>query len=194
MQKNQRRKKVNIIETVNHSMPAPLSHNGDIDQALKTQQTFLEDLRSSLLSAPALNGGFDTLMFKVDKIEEAQGQMVETINKIHTAIYDPDHGLYSRIRTAETDKSDSTVNLEKNIYEISEWSSRAKIILDEHEKIADKHKEELFEHLTLMKDLIKFKDRVHAAAKWTTISFGTGALTLIGKVLYSLITGHIKFI
>ncbi len=57
------------------------------------------------LGSPILNGGFDSLVKKVDKIESVTEQMraeqaasSKKVDAIHVAIYDPDTGLYGRVK------------------------------------------------------------------------------------------------
>lgn len=59
------------------------------------------------LQAPVLNGGFETLLTKVQNIEHIQEQLnkdqqsqCKKIDDIHVAIYDPDKGLYSKVKDA----------------------------------------------------------------------------------------------
>ena len=49
----------------------------------------LDEIQKKLSNSSALNGGFETLLYKIDKIEQSQGQLVNKVDKIHDAIYDP---------------------------------------------------------------------------------------------------------
>lgn len=71
---------------------------------LEAQDKMLEQLAEKL-ERPALNGGFDDLVKKVDKIEGVADQLKtdqasasKKIDAIHVAIYDPDTGLYGRVK------------------------------------------------------------------------------------------------
>lgn len=72
---------------------------------LEAQDRMLERLEIKL-EKPVLNGGFDTLVSKVDKIESVSEQMRETqavankkIDAIHTVVMDPDTGLYHQVKS-----------------------------------------------------------------------------------------------
>lgn len=72
---------------------------------LEAQDRLLEQVVQKLES-PVLNGGFDNLMRKVDRIETAQEQLQASdsasgkkIDQLHTAIFDPEIGLYSRVKS-----------------------------------------------------------------------------------------------
>jgi len=84
------------------------TQQGSVDaqsQALELQEQLLLRLNQKLES-PALNGGFDDLAKKVDRIENTTDQLKETqaayskkIDAIHTAIYDPETGLYTKVKS-----------------------------------------------------------------------------------------------
>ena len=71
---------------------------------LEAQDRLLERLETKMES-PVLNGGFNELVKKVDKIEVStdqaraeQSASSKKIDAIHVAIYDPDTGLYGRVK------------------------------------------------------------------------------------------------
>lgn len=73
---------------------------------LEAQDRTLERLDKKL-EAPVFNGGFEDLMTKVNKIESIQTQLQvcqektsEQVTAIHTAIYDPEKGLYAKVKAA----------------------------------------------------------------------------------------------
>jgi hypothetical protein len=55
-----------------------------------------------------LGGKLQRLMDAVEVMKERQEQMALDIGKIKEAVYNPDQGLYARVRTLETWKSTST--------------------------------------------------------------------------------------
>lgn len=71
---------------------------------LEAQDRMLERLEEKL-EKPVLNGGFDKLVAKVEKIEtvteslrDAQVEAKKKIDAIHVAVYDPDTGLYTKVK------------------------------------------------------------------------------------------------
>lgn len=75
-----------------------------VTSTLEAQDKALERLAEKL-ERPALNGGFDDLVRKVDKIDGVAEQLKtdqaatgKKIDAIHVAIYDPDTGLYGRVK------------------------------------------------------------------------------------------------
>lgn len=72
---------------------------------LEAQDELLERLEKKLES-PVLNGGFDELVQKVNKIEivsdqlnKSQDSSSKKIDAIHVAVYDPDSGLYHVVKS-----------------------------------------------------------------------------------------------
>ena len=69
----------------------------------------LDEINKKLNTSAALNGGFDTLLYKIDKIEQSQGQLVSKVDKIHDAIYDPSEGIFSKLSEYKLENT-NTVN------------------------------------------------------------------------------------
>jgi hypothetical protein len=139
----------------------------------------LQLLQQKVVSSPALNGGFDTLMAKVDSI--------------HDAIYHPDEGLFARVKVIEQIKEKLMVTdrLEKEIFQLQQWRESQEKIGEKEEKLTDANEKLVKEHIDKIKDLVEFKTRVSSAIKWSLVTLGGGLITGIGKILYDLLSGHI---
>ena len=48
-----------------------------------------------------LNGKFERMMDGIDNIKDRQEEMAEDIGKIKEAVYNPDEGIYARLRVLE---------------------------------------------------------------------------------------------
>ena len=55
-----------------------------------------------------IDGKFDQIMQSMDTIKEKQEEMAEDISQIKNVVYDPDSGLYARLRELETWKATSS--------------------------------------------------------------------------------------
>ena len=55
-----------------------------------------------------MNGKFDQLMQKLDTVKDKQDEMADDIVKIKEAVYNPDSGLYARLRELESWKETSS--------------------------------------------------------------------------------------
>ena len=166
----------------------------DIEISIENNKQSLLEIQNKLHNSAALNGGFDTLMNNVKKIEEFQTTMLSKIDSIHEAIYHPDNGLFSRVKTVEVTKTDEVNNLEKEIFELKLWKENEEKI-KEKEDINDAEREKLIMlHDEGLKDVIEFKEKLSSIFKWVLVSAGTGFLGVVGKIVYDFISGHIQFV
>ena len=139
------------------------------------------------LKAPALNGGFDTLMYKVEKIEEGQEKILERISTLNDTIYNPDTGLYARIKEAENVKSEELVEVEKSIGAMSIQHEHD--IKNIHELLNQSERSELqIRELELdVKNLMKWKSSVVASIKWFLVTASTTAIGILVKAAYDVL-------
>ena len=189
--KRGRPKKVLILDE-----ESPVSEAKKTLEALEHNRMQIIEMQNKILSAPAMNGGFSTLMYKIEKIEQSQGQLVEKVDEIRDVMYDPDSGLYARIKNIENSSiEESRVNyLEEEVRSIKNWkSSEEKSSQKEETHTADIEKK-IEEHSEIIKDLKKWYERQAAATKWLAITVGTGLLGGFGKIIYEFLTSHIKFV
>ena len=55
-----------------------------------------------------MNGKFDQIMQKLETVNDKQDEMADDIAKIKEAVYNPDEGLYARLRELESWKETSS--------------------------------------------------------------------------------------
>jgi hypothetical protein len=55
-----------------------------------------------------LNAKMEKMMHGIESVKEKQDEMAEDIGKIKEAVYNPDEGLYARLRELETWKKNSS--------------------------------------------------------------------------------------
>ena len=55
-----------------------------------------------------MNGKFDRMLQSIDTVKDKQEEMADDITKIKEAVYNPDSGLYARLRELESWKETST--------------------------------------------------------------------------------------
>lgn len=55
-----------------------------------------------------MNGKFDQMLQSIDTVKEKQDEMADDISKIKEAVYNPDSGLYARLRELENWKQTSS--------------------------------------------------------------------------------------
>lgn len=151
-------------------------------QIRERKRSRLESKLTEALSSPALNGGFDTLLGKVERIEESVLTQSRQIADVHEAIYNPDEGLFARIKSAETER-------EKDIIELQAWreSVNKDLLLDAEQ---DKElKEKVEKHEITLAELTSHKRRVASVIKWLLVALGGGGITLLFEYLSKIFLG-----
>lgn len=150
---------------------------------IQKQEIVLDDIHKKIISSAALNGGFDALMFKIEKIEQNQEQLVHKVDKIHDAIYDPKDGIFSKINEANLETTNKINETDQKLIEVAEWKKQ---------KVKEDTKIELYAEATTEKilgleknvyDLVKSKNTLSGAFRWLLVAIVGGSLTLLFKWL-----------
>lgn len=174
----------------------PVSEAKKTLEALEHNRMQIVEMQNKILSAPAMNGGFSTLMYKIEKIEQGQEQLVEKVDEIRDVMYDPDSGLYARIKNIENSTVDEKRidSLEEEVRSIKSWKNLEEKSSEKEETHTADIEKKIEEHSEIIKDMKKWYERQAAATKWLAITVGTGLLGTMGKILYEFLTSHIKFV
>lgn len=88
------------------------------DEDKKQLIGLLNDIQIKLTSSTVMNGGFEKLFEKVNKIESTQEKLILDVNEIKDEIYDPNSGLYSKIKNSESNSIQKMHELEKEFFEL----------------------------------------------------------------------------
>ena len=165
-------------------------------EALEVNRRQLIEMQNKILSAPAMNGGFSTLMYKIDKIEQSQEQLVEKVDEIRIVLYDPDHGLYARIKNVENSSIDSErISLmEEEIRDMKSWKENEKKFFDKSENNEAQIEKKIEEHNEIIKEIQRWYQKQAALSKWLGVTIGTSVLGLLIKFAYDYLINHVKFI
>ena len=153
----------------------------------KNDTGMLGDIHKKIASSAALNGGFDTLLYKIDKIEQSQGELVGKVDKIHDAIYNPNEGLFSKMSEAKLENLEKFSNVEAKLSDISMWKNYKE---KNEEKKEGEHDEAVLKIDTLEKSvdsLVKSKNATWSVLKWLGVALGGGILTLCFKWIETLL-------
>ena len=73
------------------------------DDLLKIVLQKVENMEHKITSAKSLNGGFDKLAGDVEHIKEAQKEVLDAVRGVKQTLYEPDSGLFSRVKELETE-------------------------------------------------------------------------------------------
>lgn len=139
----------------------------------------LEDIHKKIFASAALNGGFDTLLYKIDKIEQNQNQVVDKVDKIHEAIYDPGEGIFAKLAEHKLENFQKLSNLEQDIATIEQWKKHKEKQDDKSDNEADENSDKIVVLEKSVESLTKSKTFAWSALKWLGVALGGGLITLI---------------
>lgn len=135
----------------------------------KDLQTILEGISVKINSSPVLNGGFDKMLVIVENIKEKQNETSKKVDEIHKGLYEPDTGLYARVKSVENGIN----HMASDFKEHAETDDKNMTgVRNSLEKLVDKDKdlEKKVEHTAKLKkiagdDLEKLESVIQAKGK-----------------------------
>ena len=101
----------------------------------------VESMEHKITSAKSLNVGFDKLAGDVEHIKEAQREVLDAVRGVKQTLYEPDSGLFSRVKELETesDRRKEFILESKPALEFSKelvvWKRHADKELEQFEKL-----------------------------------------------------------
>ena len=75
------------------------------DEILKLVLLKVENMEHKMSNAQSLNGGFDKLLLEVQHIKEVQSDVLDGVRGVKQNLYEPDSGLFSRVKELEMESS-----------------------------------------------------------------------------------------
>jgi len=111
------------------------------DEILKLLLEKLEKVEHKVVNSPAMNGGFDKLLIEVEHIKEAQGDILEGVRGVKKNLYEPDSGLFSRVKELESDAKIRNAYVQETkpalefAKELQLWKKKADKDLEDFEKM-----------------------------------------------------------
>ena len=110
-------------------------------EILKIVLQKVENMEHKITSAKSLNAGFDKLAGDVEHIKEAQREVLDAVRGVKQTLYEPDSGLFSRVKELETesDRRKEFIMESKPALEFSKelavWKRHADKELEQFEKM-----------------------------------------------------------
>ena len=111
------------------------------DETLKLVLQKIENMENKISSAKSLNGGFDKLTNDVEHIKETQSDILDGIRGVKQNLYEPDSGLFSRVKDLEVEsiRRQEFINEVKPMIsqhqEVVLWKKQAEKEVDEVEEL-----------------------------------------------------------
>lgn len=171
--------------------------NDNKDLQNKDLQKMVETIAKKINGSPALNGGFDRMLIIVEHIQEKQDETNEKISRIHDGLYEPDEGLYARVKDVENTTQDFSKKLDQHAL----VDEKLQVNLNDTLKKLNERTEEINKKIeTTIKlkkiageDLEKLDQMFKAKNIWLNIwsksawLIGGGILAAVGKTVWELI-------
>lgn len=171
-----------------------MADDDTLTQVIASLERTLSHIQDKLHNAHVLNGGFDRLMERIENIEDTQVKILDEVENVKKTIYDPDNGIYSRIK-------DGDDALEKNLHVLDKTIVEIKLNSENEAKSMSEVDETVKQSLELvkkdMKDLETLKPKVAELDKWKSavnkIVFAVAIpiTTTFGKILYDFFSAHV---
>lgn len=143
----------------------------------------LEEIHNKVADARVLNGGFDTLLFKIDRIEEGQAQQSAKLDKIHDAIYNSTDGLFTRIAESKLETAKNFGTVVSSVVELNEWKKSASKEQEETSTAVEESQAKIETMEKNVDGLVKSKNTSWAIIKWAGVAIGGGVVALLFKYL-----------
>jgi len=111
------------------------------EEILKKLLYKVDKMECKIAGAASLNGGFDKLLIEIEHIKETQNEVLQGMRGIKKSIYEPDSGLFSRVKQleVESDRRAEFVNEVKPSLEFARelviWKVQADKDLEEVERL-----------------------------------------------------------
>ena len=157
----------------------------------------LTDIQKKL-DHTVFNGGFETLLKNVESIEASQKELVNQFRELNEVIYEPDTGLFSRIKKAETLYADEIKELQRSVKDITDWKKE----LDEPDGVIESYKEvaqikKWKTDMTAPGGIVETYKEVGDIKEWKKNvmkiiwGFGSAAGLMLLKTIYDFLIQHV---
>lgn len=146
--------------------------------ANNSERELLETLIQKMSESQALNGGIEKLFVMIENVQDKQEETGKKLDKVSDAMYDPDNGLFSRVKNIES-KLDTNIDKIKDVPVVKDEIDDLKKFQAMVEGIAGKQLEELNALVKLRKSLL---------AVYMTLVMST--LTFVGDLIFQYIKHH----
>ena len=146
--------------------------------ATNSERELLELLVKKVSDSSALNGGFEKLCVMIEHVQNEQAKSGQKLDKVSEALYDPNNGLFSRVKAIESKLDTNIKDLDKKCDElpsVKEEVEDLKKFQEAIESIAGKQLEEL----TALVNLRKRLANIYWALALSVVAF-------VGNLLFQL--------
>ena len=111
------------------------------EDILKIVLEKVEKVENKITNAKSMNGGFDKLLNEVEHIKDTQKEVLEAVKGVKQTLYEPDSGLFSRVKELESDSKIRNAYVKETkpaldfAKELVVWKKHADKELEQFEKL-----------------------------------------------------------
>jgi hypothetical protein len=171
-----------IVKPLHKEFPSPKLVFDKSEQEASSSD-LLKDIQAKVNESASVSGKVEKLLFKVEKIEEEQGKISKTVGSIHTAIYDPDNGLFSRISSVKSSQQEDKAEIEKQFIELNAWKSQTEKSVTQGQTEDKEIKTKVLTQQNSLENLEKWKTTINSMGKWIFAAIVGGTITILFKML-----------
>lgn len=133
------------------------------------------------LEGVIFNGGFETLSQNVQNMDKNLREAIENIEKLHLVVYEPDDGLFARVKKVESIHREDLKPIQTEVASLNEWKDRMTEPKDGFVVRTD------VDHLAV-KELIAWRGRLIAIG----LSAAGATLLMIIKMIWDFAAAHVS--
>lgn len=161
-------------------MASSRKNRTDFDNISEQEMSRLVGEIHNKLDSVIFNGGFETLVQEVQNIERAQSKMLAKIEELHQVVYEPDDGLFARVKKVENFNMQELKPIQNEIQNITIWKNQLNTPKDGFIARTEAN------HLEVER-IIQWKTKIIAVV----LSALGASLLMVGKMIWEFISTHV---
>jgi hypothetical protein len=150
---------------------------------LESQEKMLI-LQNEMLKNPTHNSEIQQIIYKIEKFEKLQQELIDKFHNMNDSIYNPDNGLYARVKTLENELFDELEKLKLDIKHYNIWKDEKEKSLKKNEHLIIEQEKMILTQKFFIDDLLAFKQKISSIIKWASVTFGGAVISLLFKIIY----------
>lgn len=152
----------------------------------------LVEMKNKMSSNIALNGGYELLLSKIERLEENQKHIQNELNEVKKSLFDHDEGVYARLKNYETkhslDVKDLDLKLNSIQQNVQNNLSEFEECFKEFKETKSKLDKSSQDNELKISELSVWKNNVDSILRWVIVTCATGVSGFIGKIIFDMIS------
>lgn len=120
---------------------------------------------------------------QIENVDSIQQEIKTRIDQVYDALYEPDEGLFARIKESTEEARKADAKHSEEIENLNSWRVDADLQLEAYNKLNSR-----------VDDIEEWRGRTVSVGKWVLGIWTTTMGGILVKFLYDLFSNHIRFI